>query len=140
MLIISGCDKNKSIFENPANLNWQKKQTDKYCKKAIEIDSNKIVVLSHYSIFLSIISEFDVLNKQIKSVLKSHTNSIKHEKTGSSPHIGQNIAKESHQEIIFLKKINRSSSSLSETYIPAISDNLRYPFNIEVHAEVSGNK
>lgn len=118
ILIISGCNIDCTTFDSKANLNWQMKQSEKYLKKTIEIDSNKMVAFSNYYILLNIINEFEASRKQIDCTLKYALNTIKYSGTGSYNLTDGNIKNEAFMKAWSTEALNKGSVALFDTRNP----------------------
>jgi tetratricopeptide (TPR) repeat protein len=118
ILIISGCNIDCSTFESKANTDWQIKQSEKYLKKAIEIDSNKMVAFGNYSMLINLINEFDTSRKQVNRTLKLAMYSMKLKKTSSRSSSGKIYENESLLEERATEELNKGSIALFEKRNP----------------------
>lgn len=82
---------------------WQWEESGKYFEKAMEIDSNNLVALYYYSIWLNTIGEFALSRKHINRALEIAPYSIKLRRASSYFYYIDNKAKEALQEILMVE-------------------------------------
>ncbi len=82
---------------------WRWEESEKYFKKAMEIDSNNLVALYYYSDWLNTIGEFDLSRKHLNRALEIDPFSIKFRRLSSYFYYTDNKAKEALQEILLVE-------------------------------------
>jgi tetratricopeptide (TPR) repeat protein len=118
ILIITGCNIDFTTFESKANTDWQIKQSEKYLKKAIEIDSNKMVAFGNYSMLIYLINEFDTSRKQVNRTLKLAMYSMTLKKVNSHSSSEKINENESLLEELATEEFNKGSIALFEKRNP----------------------
>jgi tetratricopeptide (TPR) repeat protein len=86
-----------------ANGFWQWERSGKYFEKAMKIDSNNMVTLYYYSIWLNTTGEFDTSRKYINRTLEFAPYSVRFRRSSSYFYYNENKSKEALQEILMVE-------------------------------------
>lgn len=84
---------------------WQWEKGREYFEKAMEVDSNNMVTLCHFSRFLNIVGEFDTSRKYIERALELAPYSIRFRRTSSYLYYGENKPKQALAEMLMLEQM-----------------------------------